>query len=141
MTYLKNDVELPISARIRTSHNPNSGVVSLKLDDTNVNDAGSYKVVAQNPGGVAETAGAVYVNKTPVIDMRPVIDLDAFKYLNRPEAPKPAQEVTQNYLPPNFVVGLPANCRLHEGEPLKLTCQVEGVPKPSVSDFKIYSGY
>ena len=74
----------------------------------------------------------MYINKAPVIDTRPVVDPDAFKYL--PQSPMKQEKPmhSEQFRPPNFIVGLPANYKLHEGEPIKLNCQVEGYPKPTV---------
>lgn len=33
---------------------------------------------------------------------------------------------------PKFVANLPSKLKIHEGEPIKLSCQVEGNPKPTV---------
>jgi hypothetical protein len=147
LSYFKNDQMLPASSRIKTSFNPNTGVCTIRLDDTNVYDAGSYKVRAENPAGRAETAGIVYINKAAVIDTRPVIDPEAFKYLPQPQQPYQAHPVApkrepdneipvHEYTAPNFIIGLPANYKLHEGEPIKLNCQVEGNPKPSINWLK-----
>lgn len=131
ITYLKNDQPVPASARIKTNHNVNTGVVTMRLDDANVYDAGAFKIRAENPFGKAETAGVIYVNPTSVIDSRPVVDPNAFKYL--PHQPQqPHEMATEQLQPPNFVVGLPANVKIREGEPVKLMCHVEGHPKPSV---------
>lgn len=146
ITFLKNDQPLQASSRIKTNFNPTNGIVTIRIDDANVYDAASYKVSAENPAGKAETAGVVYVNKAPVIDARPVIDPDAFKYLPQPTTPTtPRQHAPQRselpaesgeLVPPYFVVGLPANSKIHEGEPIKLTCQVQGNPKPTVNLIK-----
>ena len=156
--YLKNDQPLNASSRIKTSFNATNGVASIRIDDTNVYDSGTFKIRAENFAGKAETGGVVYVNKMAGIDTRPVVDPDAFKYLPEPvykpvepAKPKASQPVSQPVqrpsftdptneplVPPNFVVGLPANCKLHEGETLKLSCHVEGIPKPSVSFFVFF---
>ncbi len=101
-------------------------------------DSGAFKIRVENPYGRAETAGLVYINKAPVIDTRSAVDPDAFKYL--PQSPVKQERPrlkSEEMSPPNFIVGLPANYKLHEGEPIKLNCQVEGNPKPSVTFFFI----
>lgn len=142
---MKNDQPLQASSRIKTNFNPTNGIVSIRIEDANVYDAASYKVRAENPAGRAETAGVVYVHKAPVIDSRPVVDPEAFKYL--PQSSTPNQQRPRRsdsgadhappqsggeLVPPFFVVGLPANSKIHEGEPIKLNCQVQGNPKPTV---------
>lgn len=141
---MKNDQPLQASSRIKTSFNPTNGIVTIRIEDANVYDAASYKVRAENPAGKAETAGVVYIHKAPVIDSRPVVDSDAFKYLPQPTpaVSTPRHAVPQKsdlppgesgeLVPPYFVVGLPATSKIHEGEPIKLTCQVQGNPKPTV---------
>lgn len=152
IVFLKNDQPLNASSRIKTSFNASNGIATIRIEDTNVYDSGTFKIRAENFAGKAETGGVVYVNKMAGIDTRPVVDPDAFKYLPQPvykpvepAKPKATQPITQRpsfsdpttepLVPPNFVVGLPANCKLHEGETIKLNCQVEGNPKPSVSCF------
>lgn len=156
IVFLKNDQPLNASSRIKTSFNAANGIASIRIEDTNVYDSGTFKIRAENFVGKAETGGVVYVNKLAGIDTRPVVDPDAFKYLPQPvykpvEPAKPktvqssqpvhrpsyGEQPTEPLIPPNFVVGLPANSKLHEGETIKLNCQVEGNPKPSVS--KIHS--
>jgi hypothetical protein len=156
ISYLKNEQPLAASSRIKTSYNVNTGVVTLVIEDVNVYDAGAYKIRAENAFGKAETAGVIYVNPTSGIDARPVVDPNAFRYLppqQQPQQPQYQQpqpqrstarvEPHQQDVPmgecvaPNFVVGLSPNVKIHEGEPVKLVCQVEGQPKPTVS-FRIY---
>jgi len=148
----KNEVPLPASARVKTTFDPNSGILTVRIDDTTVNDAGSYRICADNVCGRAETNSAVYVGKSPVIESTSNIDPEAYKSMHRPEsvapaAPTPAPEPVQaepaqepsafdQFLAPNFLIGLPPNYKLHEGESIKLTCQVEGNPRPLVSWLK-----
>jgi hypothetical protein len=133
------------SSRIKTSFNPSNGIVTIRIEDANVYDAGAFKIAADNIGGRAESACVINVNKAPVIDARPVIDPEAFKYIEpqKKEPTRPVHRPSASYQPdqpvsaqelvaPNFIVGLPANFKLHEGEPIKLSCQVEGYPKPTV---------
>ena len=131
LSFYKNDVPLAASARVRTSYDPNTGIVSLRIEDSNVNDAGAYKIIAENICGRVETSGAVYVGKQPVIEAPP---------LERPvQAPEPVVEQQPeliNDIAPNFINGLPPNYKLKEGESIKLTCQVEGLPRPIVSWLK-----
>lgn len=141
---MKNDQPLQASSRIKTNFNPSNGVVTIRIEDANVYDSGSFKVRAENPGGRAETAGVVYVNVQGVIDSNPVVDPDAFKYLSPSVGQKPrgtqksdlpGDVAPGEFVPPYFVVGLPANSKIHEGEPIKLNCQVQGNPKPTVIIF------
>ena len=104
----------------------NSGVVTLRIDDSNVNDAGAYRIVVENLCGRTETSTVVYVNKAPVVDLTPNVE---------PKA-EPRSFVPEPILAPNFVIGLPADYRLNEGESIQLKCQVEGSPRPSITWLK-----
>ena len=54
-----------------------------------------------------------------------------------PVAPVEPEPVVTNFeVPPNFLIGLPPNYKLKEGESIKLTCQVEGNPRPVVTWLK-----
>jgi hypothetical protein len=144
ISYYKNNQPLTAASRIKTSYNPTTGLAQLKIDDTNLYDADMYKLVAVNPVGKDETGGMVNISNDNAIDNRPIVDPQAFKYL-QPQSPKvdratarPVPDQSANEYPreqykaPNFVVGLSPTNKLHEGEPLQLKCKVEGIPKPTV---------
>jgi hypothetical protein len=152
LTFLKNEQPLAASSRIKTSFNVSTGVCTVTIEDVNVYDAGAFKIRAENAFGRAETAGVVYVNPTSGVDARPVVDPNAFRYLQPQQQQQQQQphrstahvDPHQQDVPmgecvaPNFVVGLPPNFRIHEGEPVKLVCQVEGHPKPTVYKNQIH---
>jgi hypothetical protein len=152
LNFYKNNLPITASARVKTSYDPNNGIVTLRIDDANVNDAGAYIIVAENVCGRVESSGAVYVSKAPVIEQVSNIDPESFKNIHRPESvapvqvvqavpvqpstPAPVQTQEEQFMAPNFSTGLPPNFKLHEGESIKLTCQVEGFPKPSINWLK-----
>ena len=117
---------MPASSRIVTDYNVNNGIVTLRLNDIHVYDAGVFKIVAENYAGRSETAGILTINKAPVIDGRTLMEPE-------PIRPSPMSPKQMPMIPPSFIVGLPANFKLHEGESITLTCQVDGMPKPTVS--------
>ena len=56
---------------------------------------------------------------------------DAFKYLGQPARHRPADDVQDPMMPPKVIVPL-ANQILQEGQPIRLVCKIEGLPKPTV---------
>ena len=134
VNWFKNNQPLIASERIRTYFNPANGHVSLSVKESNLNDTGVYKVIAENPAGEAETQGLVTVAKSPDVLKEPIIDPTAFRYIEHPPVQEqPIQrEQPQETQAPRFLVNLPAKCKVQEGEPIKLACQVQGKPEPSV---------
>ncbi len=87
--------------------------------------------MVENLCGRTETSSVVYVNKAPIVESSNV-DPEAYKNLH----PEPASFVPEPILAPNFVVGLPPNYKLNEGESIQLTCQIQGSPRPSITWLK-----
>lgn len=132
VTWFKDNKPLPASNRLVPNYNLNSGIVSLKIADVQMGDAGNYTAFAQNRAGQDQTFCSVYVVEIPAIDNKPMIKPDAFKYLEAPkEAKRPNENESVNYQPPIFIIPL-ANAKADEGETVQLACKVEGYPKPKV---------
>lgn len=105
----------------------------LKISDANLNDAGQYTVVAENKAGTDHTDGRLDVEKESVIDTKPIIDPNAFTYLNRPEQQPqtPRKDSRERVVPARIIVPL-QNMNVPEGKPCRFVCRVEGHPTPSV---------
>lgn len=132
VTWFKDNRPLPASNRLVPNHNLNSGIVSLKIADIQMGDAGNYTAFAQNRAGQDQTFCSVYVAEIPAIDSKPMIKPEAFKYLDAPkEAKRPDESDRLNYQPPIFIIPL-TNAKAEEGQPIQLACKVEGYPKPKV---------
>lgn len=94
-----------------------------------MNDAGIYSVVAENKAGSDRTDCELFVVKDTSIDRAPIVDPNAFNYLNRPE-PKRKEEEEKRF-PPKVIVPL-SSTQVPEGKPILLACKIEGTPKPTV---------
>ncbi len=108
----------------------NTGVARLKMNDTVPSDDGVYTVVAENKAGSDRTNGRLDIEKDLNIDNKPIVNPEAFNYLNRPDHMTP-KNVEPNLSPARITVPL-SNMRLQEGKPCRLVCKVEGNPLPNV---------
>jgi hypothetical protein len=118
------------SSRIKTNYNPSNGIVTIKLEDVNVYDAGSYKIAADNIGGRAESACVVYINKAPVIDVGPESRLQSAP--RTPSSSAPKMEESQKIIPPRIIRHFQPEQLFNEGQTIILSCMVEGFPIPQV---------
>lgn len=122
--------ELIIIHRYTTDYDYNTGIASLKIDGAQSNDVGGYLVVAENPAGKDQTNCKVGVTLMPNIDQTPIVNPDAFRFLEHP-APQRRYEEPEKMAPPKVVIPL-ADVKLVEGQAIQLACKIEGVPKPKV---------
>jgi hypothetical protein len=106
----------------------------LKITDSKLNDAGVYTVLAENKAGAVHTDGNFDVKKAANVDESPIVNPNAFAYLNRPEPSRKKNE-EEEMIPPKIVVP-PANVKVNEGKPINLVCKIIGKPKPVVSKKK-----
>ncbi len=138
LTWFKDSLVLPAAARYTTTYDLNSNVATLKIDNAQMNDLGTYIVLAENPAGRDQTFCSLFVQQIPGIDQRPLVNPDAFKYLENPPnkfaAPSEREDDNENAQPPVVIVPL-QDLKLKEGEPVLLICKIEGNPKPKVCAF------
>ena len=113
----------------------------MKINDSVLNDAGIYTVVAENKAGSDRTDGRLEIEKESNIDNKPIINPNAFAYLNRPEPTTPRRDSqSQPIHPPKIIVPL-SNMHITEGKPCRLVCRIEGNPIPTVTFHNIYSTF
>ncbi|CAF4170670.1 unnamed protein product, partial [Rotaria sordida] len=84
--WLKDNVPLAASNRLRTRYDIGTKQVLLQIDDVRPQDTGDYHVIATNPAGEDSTICSVNVipDKT-VVDERPFVPQDKFRNLEHPE--------------------------------------------------------
>jgi hypothetical protein len=103
----------------------------LKIDNSQINDIGNYAVVAENEAGRDETHCNVFVTQEPGIDQRPMVNPEAFRYLQPQAQHKPREVDVEPKIPPKVIVPL-QNVKLQEGQNIFLACKVIGTPRPNV---------
>ena len=138
MTWLKDSVPLAASNRYTTHYDLNTGVARLKINDSILNDAGVYTVVAENKAGSDRTSARLDIEKESGIDNKPIVNPSSFAYLDRPEQPaaprqRPRDDDAEPALPARVVLPL-TDTKVVEGGPCRLACKIDGYPKPSVSE-------
>lgn len=131
--WFKDSLLLPASTRYTTDYELNTNVVTLKIDNAQMNDLGTYIVLAENEAGRDQTFCTVHVQQIPNIDQTPMVNPDAFKFLENPPLRKALDidEENENLQPPRVIVPL-QDLQLKEGEPVFLICKIDGKPKPKV---------
>ncbi len=78
------------------------------------------------------------LNQGSNVDNTPIINPNAFRYLEKPifEKPHVPDDIPASALkPPKFIIPLQNN-KVNEGSNVKLACRVEGYPFPTIAWFK-----
>lgn len=135
LVWFKDSVLLPASTRYTSDYDLNTNIVTLKIADAQINDLGTYIVLAENEAGRDQTFCSVHVQQIPNIDQTPMVNPEAFRFLENPPLKKPldVDDDAENLQPPRVIVPL-QDLQLKEGEPVFLICKIDGKPKPKVSE-------
>lgn len=93
-------------------------------------------VLAENKVGKDQTFCQISVNLIPNVDDTPLINPDAFRFLenvptDKKAAPDSDTENKDKYIPPHVIVPL-SNVRISQGDVVRLACKIDGYPKPKV---------
>ena len=100
--------------------------------------------MAENKAGQAQTDCNLKITPTANIDDRPLVNPDAFKYLDMPtESYVPNQNLkdAERVIPPHVIIPL-TDQQMNEGDTIRLTCKIDGLPRPKVSfPYSYYSYY
>jgi hypothetical protein len=137
LRWYKNGAILPASNRFSPNYDLQTGIATLKIPDALTHDSGHYEVVAENDVGSDRTACHVLVENVPAIDKTPIIDPNAFRYIEpqRVEPPKAPVIEEPSAVPPNVIVPL-SDVYTKEGEIATFSCKIYARPKPTVKKTK-----
>jgi hypothetical protein len=102
-------------------------------------DTGNYVCKAENPYGSDQTVSDMVIIPSPNIDERSyrrpnyVDDINKLQkpLKSHPDSAEP-MGVSEFGKPPKFIIPLPHECKLDEGDALHVTAKVEGYPLPKV---------
>lgn len=99
-----------------------------------MNDLGTYVALAENEVGKDQTYCTVFIQQMPNIDQTPMVNPDAFRFLDNPPMRKQPDrdDEDENVEPPKVVVPL-QDLQLKEGETVLLMCKITGKPRPKVN--------
>ena len=115
----------------------------MKVDSAQLNDLGHYLVVAENDAGKDQTECNVAIQQSPNIDNTPIVNPEAFRYLDRPLAqvvPDSDIDDAERVQPPKVIIPL-SNIQLKEGETVLLIAKIDGYPKPKVIRIPLFLFY
>jgi hypothetical protein len=146
IVWLHNNQPLLESSRYTSTYDHTTCVASFKIAGTQVNDVGTYTAVADNPGGQCYTTCMLQLTQDSLVDTTPIVNPDAFKYLEKPTLSHPhkkppteavvADALPSGGRPPCFIVQLSDVRGVSEGQACQLSAKLEGYPYPTVSWFK-----
>ena len=140
ISWFKDGKPLQASNRFTPEYDLYSGIVNLKIADSQVNDAGNYVAVAENEVGQDQTSCNATVKQMPNIDRTPMVNPEAFKYLENQPMDRSNRDPNEKLFPPKVIIPL-EDVKLEEGQGVLLACKIEGYPRPKVNlIFKIYKG-
>ncbi len=133
ISWFKDNAPLPAANRYTTNYDISSNVATLKIDNAQMNDLGTYVALGENIAGKDQTYCSVFVKEIPNIDQTPMVNPDAFRFLEGPKFNRPTEtdDDNDNLQPPKVIVPL-QDLELNEGEPVMLMCKIIGKPKPKV---------
>jgi hypothetical protein len=136
---MKNDQSLLASTRFTVNYEPNTGEIEIIIDYVKPIDTGIYKCKATNIHGEDITTGNIFILNIPNIDERPqTLNPDAFKDLEL-TLNEPIKEIDdeEKYIregkPPKFIINMPADVKVRDGERYQTICKVNGYPYPKVN--------
>jgi hypothetical protein len=134
VAWYKNGIVLPASNRYSPHFDVKTGVASLKVNEAQANDSGLYQVAVENIAGSDSTAANLIVDHVPDIDQTPIIDPNAFKYLNAPQSPAPSRDSDDRpqIRPPKVIIPL-KDIKVHEDQPVCFMSKIIGYPIPKVN--------
>lgn len=132
LTWFKNGITLPAANRYTSDYDLSTNIATLKIDQALLIDLGDYLVLAENPAGRDQTHCTVFIQQLPNVDSTPMVDPEAFKFLEQPVLRKPSLDEAEENQPPTVIIPL-HDIKLTEGEPVMLMCKIDGKPRPKVS--------
>ena len=136
ITWYRDSKLLPASNRYTVDYDLYTGIVTLKINEGLMSDVGTYLALAENEVGADQTSGTVFLKETPNIDNTPMVNPEAFRYLEHPTSERnPPKEDSELKYPPKVIVPL-SNVKLEEGQSVLLACKIEGQPRPKVWRWK-----
>jgi hypothetical protein len=131
VTWFKDSQPLSASTRFTPDYDLYTGIVKLHISDAQMHDGGHYTAVADNDVGQDQTSCNAMVKQVPNIDRTPMVNPNAFRYLEHIPNERVPRERAEKPTPPKVTVPL-TNVKLEEGQSVVLACKIEGQPKPRV---------
>ena len=131
------------STRFTVKHEPITGDIDVLFDFVKRSDTGPYKCKAVNEYGWDETQSRLFILDVPNVDQRPMVDPQAFVSLEKVPEPvnydKPDEAAKGR--PPKWIVHLPKDLKMNDGDQIHMKGKVDGYPAPKVLLFSLFVGF
>ena len=123
------------SMRCDIDYNLSTFISTLNIKSTKPLDAASYRVLAENIAGKAETSCKLYIESVPNIDETAYVNPDSFRSLEFIPKPNLSYDSEDGDKQPILIVRPLDDQECFEGDSVSFICEVKGHPKPQVSFF------
>lgn len=120
------------SQRCDMDYNLSTCIATLTIKNTKPVDIGSYKVVAENIVGKAETSCNLLIQSVPNIDETAYVNPESFRPLEHHAKPLNYESEDGGDRVPILIVRPLEDKECFEGESVTFVCEVKGHPKPQV---------
>jgi hypothetical protein len=121
------------SQRLDIDYNLSTFISTLNIKVTKKIDLGSYRVLAENIAGKAETSCKLLVKELPNIDETAYVNPNSFRPFE--QIPKPHMSFDdEGEQQPVLIVKPLEDQECYEGDTVNFVCEVRGHPKPQVND-------
>jgi hypothetical protein len=121
------------SQRLDIDYNLSTFISTLNIKVTKRVDLGTYRVLAENIAGQAETSCKLFIQEVPNIDETAYVNPDSFRpfeYIPRPHLSYDSEDGDKQ---PVIIVKPLEDQECFEGETVTFVCEVRGLPRPQVN--------
>ena len=123
------------SMRCDMDYNLSTFISTLNIKSTKPLDAASYRVLAENIAGKAETSCKLFIESVPNIDETAYVNPDSFRSLEFIPKPNLSYDSEDGDKQPILIVRPLEDQECFEGDSVSFICEVKGHPKPQVRLF------
>ena len=120
------------SQRCDMDYNLSTFIATLNIKNTKPLDCATYRVLAENIAGKAETSCKLFIEAVPNIDETAYVNPDSFRSLEFIPRQPLSYDSEDGDKQPILIVKPLEDQECFEGETVSFICEIKGHPKPLV---------